>query len=92
MFFMFGSANRDERVFDDPDVFDVTRDIGKSLSFGAGPHYCAGAWASRTMIADVALPQFFERFVHPELTGPVTFGGWAFRGPLNLSCRWEAIE
>ncbi len=92
VFFMFSSANRDDDVFDNPDVFDVTRDIGKSLSFGAGPHYCAGAWASRTMIADIALPQFFERFQNPQITDEVKFGGWAFRGPLNLPCRWDAIK
>ena len=47
VFLMFGSANRDDTVFEQPDTFDVTREISRSLSFGAGPHYCAGAWASR---------------------------------------------
>src|SRR5947208_14061550 len=39
-----------------PDRFDIRRDVSKSIAFGAGPHFCAGAWASRAMIADVALP------------------------------------
>lgn len=91
VFFMFGSANRDERIFDDPDKFDVTRNLSKSLSFGAGPHYCAGAWASRCMIAEFALPEFFARFKDPRIEGPVPFGGWAFRGPLALNCRWSGI-
>ena len=56
VFFMFGSANRDEACFADPDRFDITRDTPKSIAFGAGPHYCAGAFASRAMVADVALP------------------------------------
>ena len=59
MFFMFGSANRDEACFADPDRFDITRDTQKSIAFGAGPHYCAGAFASRAMVADVALPGIF---------------------------------
>ena len=61
VFFMFGSANRDEAHFRDADKFDVTRDTAKSIAFGAGPHYCAGAWASRAMVADVALPSIFAR-------------------------------
>lgn len=88
VFFMFGAANRDTKIFAAPERFDITRDIGKSLSFGAGPHFCAGAWASRTLIADVALPLFFENFPDVELDGDVPLGGWAFRGPLALPCRW----
>jgi hypothetical protein len=89
VFLMFGSANRDADVFDHADRFDITRDTSKSLSFGAGPHYCAGAWASRTLIADVALPTFFEYFPRAEIDAEVPFGGWAFRGPLALPCRWD---
>ena len=88
VFLMFGAANRDEAVFAAPDSFDIARDVGPSLSFGAGPHYCAGAWVSRTLIADVALPMFFEHFKDVSLDGDVPFGGWAFRGPLALPCRW----
>ena len=36
------SGNRDERIFTNSDVFDVTRDVGPSIAFGAGPHFCAG--------------------------------------------------
>ena len=90
VFFMFASGNRDEDIFENPDVFDITRDITPSLSFGAGPHFCAGAWASRALIADVALPRFFAQLKHVELAGEVPFGGWAFRGPLALPCSWEA--
>ncbi|MEV5824712.1 cytochrome P450 [Spirillospora sp. NPDC052242] len=38
-----GSANRDPRVFDDPDRFDLDRDTGASLAFGNGRHHCLGA-------------------------------------------------
>ena len=40
---MFGSANRDERKYADPDTFDVTRNPIDHLSFGFGVHRCAGA-------------------------------------------------
>ncbi|HIF65653.1 MAG TPA: cytochrome P450 [Acidimicrobiia bacterium] len=91
VFFMFNSANRDENHFDAPDVFDVTRDTTASLTFGAGPHFCAGAAASRSLVGNVALPKLFERLGELRLDAlapPVEFGGWAFRGPLTLPAIW----
>ncbi|MFL6791890.1 MAG: cytochrome P450 [Bradyrhizobium sp.] len=92
VFFMFGSANRDEACFPDPDRFDITRDTAKSIAFGAGPHYCAGAFASRAMVADVALPSIFARLKALRLdeSEAVRIGGWAFRGLLNLPVIWDA--
>ncbi|HXV36512.1 MAG TPA: cytochrome P450, partial [Myxococcota bacterium] len=40
-------ANRDPRVFPDPDRLDLRRDTRESLSFGYGPHYCIGANIAR---------------------------------------------
>lgn len=87
LFFMFGSGNRDEAVFARPDMFDPTQDCSAAISFGAGPHFCAGAWASRCLIAEVALPMLFERFPGLALAGEAPFGGWAFRGPLSVPVR-----
>lgn len=42
MLLLTGSAHRDEAVFADPDVFDLDRDTGAALSFGAGRHHCLG--------------------------------------------------
>lgn len=86
-FLMFGSGNRDESVFSNASEFDVTRDNSSSLSFGAGPHFCAGAAASRALIADVALPMLFEKFPNIALNGDVAFAGWAFRGPVSVPVR-----
>lgn len=89
VFFMFGSANRDERIFEDPDRFDVTRDSSKHIAFGAGPHFCAGAAASRSLIADVALPMIFEALPDLRLISEPRIGGWAFRGLLDLNVEWR---
>ncbi|MEM8922740.1 MAG: cytochrome P450 [Actinomycetota bacterium] len=87
VFLMFSSANHDEAHFEDPQRFDLDRDVRGNLTFGAGPHVCAGAAVSRSLVGELAVPRLFERF--PELrldtdAEPVRFGGWAFRGPLHL--------
>lgn len=90
VFFMFGSANRDEAVYDESDRFDLSRDASGHIAFGAGPHYCAGAAASKSLIAEVALPALFEHLPKLRLQpgADVRFGGWAFRGPLSLPVAW----
>ncbi len=44
---MFASANRDERVWRDPDSFDITRDASRQIGFGHGVHACAGQGLAR---------------------------------------------
>jgi cytochrome P450 len=70
-----------------PDMYDLNRDTGPAIPFGAGPHFCAGAAASRVLIAEVALPKLFAGFPDLELTEAVRWGGWAFRGPLSVQVR-----
>lgn len=88
VFLMFGSANRDAEAFADPDRFDLARDTGPALTFGAGPHFCAGAAAARMLVAEVALPLLFARLPGLRLAGPAPFAGWAFRGPLTVPVAW----
>ncbi|HTN80740.1 MAG TPA: cytochrome P450 [Acidimicrobiales bacterium] len=88
VFLMFGSANRDETHFVDADRFDITRSTTKAIVFGAGPHFCAGAAAARSMVADVALPALFERWPDLRMDGDVRIGGWAFRGLLTMPVAW----
>jgi cytochrome P450 len=56
-----GSANRDDRAFEDPDSYRISREIGSKLvSFGSGAHFCLGAHLAR-MEAQVALTELFKR-------------------------------
>jgi cytochrome P450 len=65
-----GSAGRDERVFPDPDRFDVRRSMQHHVSFGYGIHFCVGAALARTE-GRVALEETLRRFptwqVDPDL-------------------------
>ena len=45
--FLWGSANRDERVFDDPNTWDLDRHAPRILSFGMGQHMCLGSHAAK---------------------------------------------
>ncbi|OZC84187.1 cytochrome P450 [Rhodococcus sp. 06-412-2C] len=62
---IYASANRDEREWDNPDAFDVTRDAARQLGFGSGAHGCAGQGLARleaqTMLR--VLARRVERFV-----------------------------
>jgi len=42
-----GAATRDPRVYDRPDVFDITRNSSTTLVFGYGVHSCIGSWLAR---------------------------------------------
>ena len=56
VFLLTGAANRDEREYEDPDTFDIDREIGLSVGLGHGIHSCLGAalarLESRTAIAE----------------------------------------
>ena len=65
---MYGSANRDERRFPDPDRFDVRRDAGGHLSFGRGVHLCVGLHLAR-LEAHALLGALADRVTRFELTG-----------------------
>jgi cytochrome P450 len=47
----YGSANRDEEVFDNPNAFDITRDPNPHLTFGFGAHECLGKYLARVELA-----------------------------------------
>ncbi len=62
---LLAGANRDPRVFAEPDVFEVARPNAREhLSFSAGRHFCLGAALAR-MEGEVGLRTLFERY--PDL-------------------------
>ena len=56
----FGSGNRDERKFPDPDRFDIDRRPQGHLGFGSGKHFCLGSQMAR-LVTEVAMRRFLER-------------------------------
>jgi cytochrome P450 len=61
VFGLIAAANRDPAQVKEPEVFDVTREQASSLSFGAGPHYCLGAYLAG-MQGEILFPRLLRRF------------------------------
>lgn len=67
----YGSANRDEDVFSDPDTFDVGRNPNPHLAFGGGgPHLCLGLHVARIEIAAM-LREILTRLPDMEPAGTI---------------------
>jgi len=86
------SANRDESVFTDPDVFDLTRSPNKHITFGYGPHFCLGAYLARVEVVEMldALRTFSTGF---EVVGePQPIHSNLMTGMSRLPVRFEPDE
>jgi cytochrome P450 len=69
---MPGAANRDERIYPDPEMFDIRRpQTDPHLSFGYGPRFCIGASLARVELIAV-FSRLFERFPALRLAVPAT--------------------
>jgi methyl-branched lipid omega-hydroxylase len=66
----YGAANRDPRVFDEPEKFDVRRTPNPHVGFGGpGPHFCLGAHLARRELS-VVFRQLFARLPDIQPVGP----------------------
>jgi cytochrome P450 len=85
---MMGAANRDPKVFRDPDAFDPGRMNNVHLAFGAGPHFCIGNQIAR-LEAQTAILKTVQRF--PKLgfaqQKPQWAANYALRGFKTLPVR-----
>ena len=66
---MYAAANRDPRVFDDPERLDVRRPDNRHVAFGFGTHFCLGAWLARLEIR-VMFEELLRRMPDWELIDP----------------------
>ena len=66
----YPGANRDEDVFQNPDVFDVRRTPNEHLAFGEGEHFCVGAWLGRLQLK-VMFEELLKRLPDIEPAGEI---------------------
>jgi cytochrome P450 len=80
-----GSAGRDERKYNDPDVLDIHRKVDLHLAFGYGVHFCLGAALAR-LEGRIGLEETFKRWPKWEVDrdNAVLLYTSTVRGPLNL--------
>jgi cytochrome P450 len=80
-----GSTNRDERILEEPDPFDIHRRISSHLTFGYGIHFCLGSHLAR-LEGRIALEEVLKRF--PEWQ--VNWGG-AERAHTSTVRGWDKL-
>ncbi|MGI9577773.1 MAG: cytochrome P450 [Microthrixaceae bacterium] len=89
LLFGIASANRDPGVYDDPDTFDIDRDMSRLLTFGFGSHHCPGSHLARAQIA-VAVERLLNRMPVLRLVDRAAAlpSGTVMRGPMALPVAW----
>lgn len=81
---LLGAGNRDPRHYDNPDTFDVTRNPVDHLSFGYGPHGCAGQGLAR--LEGHAIVEALARRVKSLSLGE------GYRVPSNMTRSFEQLQ
>ena len=87
----YNSGNRDERVFENPYTFDITRDLQPTqIGFGAGgPHFCLGANLARVEMS-VMFDEIRKRVPNMRMTGePAYLQSNFINGIKHLQCSWD---
>jgi cytochrome P450 family 142 subfamily A polypeptide 1 len=84
---MYSSANRDERVFPDPETFDVTREHNHHVAFGFGSHFCLGA-----SLARLEIRVMFEELLRRMPFWRLAPGATPTKVPSAFACAYDAIQ
>ena len=85
----YNSANRDEEVYENPYIFDVTRTAAPGqVGFGAGgPHFCLGANLARREMG-VMFEEIYRRMPNLQITGePAYLQSNFINGIKRMPCR-----
>ncbi len=87
-----GAANRDPAAFERPHTFDISRPKRPHLGFGSGVHLCAGHWAARISVGEIAVPLLYDRLpgLRTDPRQSEAWNGWVFRGLTSLPVTWKA--
>ena len=92
IFLNFAAANRDESIFEDPDVFDIHRsNANQHISFGKGVHFCLGTHLARLEVS-IVLETLAERVPSIRLAPDQDlrfFPNITFRGPEEMRVEWD---
>lgn len=85
------AANRDPEAFAGPNAFDIARPKQPHLGFGSGVHLCAGHWAARISIGEIAVPLLYEALpgLRADPRRAEKWDGWVFRGLTSLPVTWS---
>ncbi len=83
---MYGSANRDERAFSEPDALDVTRAHNHHVAFGFGTHFCLGA-----SLARLEIKVMFEELLRRTPEMRLAPDAEPRKVPSAFACAYDAI-
>ncbi len=90
---MYSSANRDEKIFENPERFDVTRAPNPHITFGFGTHFCLGASLARLelKIMFTELLARFDRWAWADEIGPRRLPNSFVRGITEFPITFRSI-
>ena len=87
-----GSANRDRSRFgEDPEAFNIFRAKQAHLGFGSGVHLCAGHWAAKASVGQIAVPLLYQQLptLRMDTRRATSWEGWVFRGLTEMAVTWD---
>jgi len=87
---LLGSANHDERKYEDSESFVLGRNPREIMSFGQGPHFCLGQYLSR-FESRIAMQHLLDRFetLLPVSDQTTWMDSYFARGPKTLPVRFK---